>query len=118
MTAFYPQTDGDTKRITQEILTSIRVYISYAQNNWATLLPSAMIAFNNRDNSKASNSLFFLALGYHLGPIKIRESKENYQLKIQKRKLSPLSQSRFAKAAMATAQQIMEHNVNRGRKPA
>ncbi|KAI0992066.1 hypothetical protein K3495_g16120, partial [Podosphaera aphanis] len=71
-TAFHPQTDGGTERMNQEVITYLRAYISYAQDDWAKLLPSAMIAINNRDNSKTGFSPFFLTHGYHIDPIQRR----------------------------------------------
>ena len=33
-TAYYPQTDGQTERINQEIGTFLRHYVNYQQDNW------------------------------------------------------------------------------------
>ena len=121
-TAFHPQTDGSTERMNQEVLTYLRAYISYAQNDWATLLPSAMVAINNRTSSRTGFSPFFLTHGYHLEPIKRRYSPSSSGINPKARANAFINRlhkgQELAKAAMATAQQIMEHNANKGRRPA
>ena len=79
-TAFRPQTDGGTERMNQEVLTYLRAYISYAQDNWAKLLPPAMVAINNRISSKTGFSPFFLTHGYHLEPIQRRTILSVYSI--------------------------------------
>ncbi|KAI0998101.1 hypothetical protein K3495_g10089 [Podosphaera aphanis] len=120
-TAFHPQTDGGTE-MNQEVLTSLRAYISYAQNDWAKLLPSAMVAINNRDSSETGFSPFFLTHGYHLDPIQRRAPRSGSTKDPKSRANAFVNRlydgQELAKAAMETAQQIMEHNANKGRKPA
>ncbi|KAI0996379.1 hypothetical protein K3495_g11802 [Podosphaera aphanis] len=114
-TAFHPQTDGGTERINQEVLTYLRAYISYAQNDWAKLLPSAMVAIKNRDSSKSGFSPFFLTHGYHLDPIQRRAPRSSSTKDPKSRANAFVNRlydgQELAKAAMATAQQIMEHNA-------
>lgn len=66
-TAFYPQTDGATERMNQEIQAYLRAFVTYAQTNWSELLPAAQLAINNRDSS-LSYSPFFLTHGFHVSP--------------------------------------------------
>lgn len=121
-TAFHPQIDGGTERMNQEVLTYLRAYIYHAQNDWAKLLPSAMVAINNRTSSRTYFNPFYLTHGYHLEPIQRRypPSSPGTTPKVRANALiNRLHEGEeFAKAAMTTVQQIMEHNVNRGRRPA
>jgi len=38
LTAYHPQTDGQTERINQEIGTFLRYYVNYQQDNWMNWL--------------------------------------------------------------------------------
>ena len=46
LTAYYPQTDGQTERLNQTLEQYLRHYVNYTQNNWAALLPVAQFAYN------------------------------------------------------------------------
>ena len=46
--AYYPQTNGQTKRANQEMEQYLWLYISYQQDDWAEWLPMAEFAHNNR----------------------------------------------------------------------
>ena len=39
-TAYYPQTDGQIKRLNQTLKQYLKHYINYIQNNWTSLLPT------------------------------------------------------------------------------
>ncbi|KAI0991393.1 hypothetical protein K3495_g16794 [Podosphaera aphanis] len=67
-TAYHPETDGSTERMNQEVLAYLRAFISYTQYEWPSMLPTAMLALNNRD-SVIGLSPFFLTHGYHAEPI-------------------------------------------------
>lgn len=120
--AFHPQMDGGTERMNQEIITYLRANISYAQDDWAEPLPSSMVAINNREGSKTGFSPFFLTHGYHIDPIQ-RRTTSSTSSKDPKAKVNAFVNRLYdgqelAKAAMITAQHIMEQNANRYRKPA
>lgn len=120
-TAFHPQTDGSTERMNQEILAYLRAFVVYSQLNWSKLLPTAMLALNNRDSSVIGMSPFFVEHGYHIEPIQRVERVS--------RKSSPAADAEtfvqriheaqeYAQAAMAWAQQRQEDDANRSRQPA
>ncbi|KAI0995241.1 hypothetical protein K3495_g12940 [Podosphaera aphanis] len=106
----------------QEVITYLRAYISYAQDDWAKLLPSAMVAINNRDSSKTGFSPFFLTHGYHIDPIQRRIPSSTSSKDPKARANAFVNRlydgQELARAAMITAQHIMEQNANRHRKPA
>jgi len=46
-TAYHPQTDGQTKRVNQEVKQYLCLYVSYQQDDWSEYLPLAKFAHNN-----------------------------------------------------------------------
>ena len=113
-TAFYPTTDGQTKRINQTLEQYLRYYINDTQDNWVALLPIAQLALSARESSTIKETPFFanffkdpnlfgIELLYRLAElaiqkvetlkrihgniIKIQEHSGNYQNK--KRKTAP-----------------------------
>ena len=48
LTAFYSQTDGQTKRTNQELEQYLRMYINHRQNNQSEQLATAEFIFNNK----------------------------------------------------------------------
>ena len=47
-TAFYPQTDGQTKRMNQELEQYLRMFIDHWQEQWPKWLGIAEFAYNNK----------------------------------------------------------------------
>ena len=64
-TAFYLQTDGQTKRQNSMIEMYFWAFINWEQNDWARLLPMAEFAYNNAKNASTSHTPFELNCGYH-----------------------------------------------------
>jgi len=48
LTAFQPQTDGQTERLNSSMEQYLRVFVKHQQQNWVTWLPLAEFAANNR----------------------------------------------------------------------
>jgi len=46
--AFYPQTDGQTERINQELEQYLRMFIDHRQEQWPEWLGTAEFAYNNK----------------------------------------------------------------------
>ena len=46
-TAYHPETDGQTERVNLIINQYLRVFCSYAQDDWVKLLATAEFAYNN-----------------------------------------------------------------------
>lgn len=115
-TAFHPQTDGSTERMNQEVLAYLRAFISYAQYEWPSLLPSAMLALNNRDTSFGL-SPFFITANYHAEPISLVQPSTEKLSNPAKRARDFVNQltnaQEYAQAAMASAQQHMEFYANK-----
>ena len=64
-TAFYPQTDGQTKRQNSTMEAYLQAFVNFEQNDWAKLLPIAEFAYNNAKNASTGHTLFELNCGYH-----------------------------------------------------
>ena len=66
LTAFHPQTDGQTERQNITMKAYLRAFVNFEQNDWARLLPMAKFAYNNFKNASTGHTLFELNCGYHL----------------------------------------------------
>ncbi|OKO99443.1 Transposon Ty3-I Gag-Pol polyprotein, partial [Penicillium subrubescens] len=123
-TAFHPQTDGATERANQEIERILRVFTTYAQDNWKDLLPIVAVAINNRDAASTGISPFFFTHGYHVDPIGIDEAGQLEDALTPPRKAGETFVNRlreatdWAQAAIASAQALQEEQANRRRQAA
>jgi len=57
-TAFYPQTDGQTERINQELEQYLRMFIDHRQEQWPEWLGTAEFTYNNKAYSSTRTSPF------------------------------------------------------------
>src|SRR5271167_4436614 len=64
-TAYHPQTDGQTKRINQELEKFLCVFVNYRQDDWAEWLTLAEFSYNNHTHSTTKQTPFFLNQGQH-----------------------------------------------------
>jgi hypothetical protein len=64
-TAYHPQSDGQTKRVNQELEQYIRIFVSKQQNDWDTLLPLSKFAYNNHIHASTQHTPLFLDMGRH-----------------------------------------------------
>jgi len=48
LTAYYPQTDGQTERINQELEQYLRVFINHRQKQWPDWLEMVEFVYNNK----------------------------------------------------------------------
>jgi len=62
-TAYYPQMDGQTKRINQELEQYLRVFINHRQEQWPNWLGTAEFAYNNKIHTATKNSPFKVNYG-------------------------------------------------------
>ena len=62
-TVYHLQTDGQTKRVNQELEQYLRVFISKRQDNWAELFPMAEFQHNNHIHSATQTTPFLLDSG-------------------------------------------------------
>jgi len=124
-TAYHPETDGATERANQVVEHYLRCYTTYLQDNWASLLPVAMLAINNRNATSTGISPFFLTHGYDVDLLDLARGREDLRTTGR----SPVARGeafvaklkeavQVAQAAMATAQELQEEYANRARQVA
>jgi hypothetical protein len=61
---YHPEADGQTERMNQTVEQYIRIYCSYQQDDWDSLLPLAEFALNNAPNASTGISPFYANKGY------------------------------------------------------
>ncbi len=64
-TAYYPQTDGQTERVNQEVEKYLRIFVNHLQDDWVEWLSLAAFAHNNRVHSATGKSPFEVNYGYN-----------------------------------------------------
>ncbi|OCB87021.1 hypothetical protein A7U60_g5913 [Sanghuangporus baumii] len=64
-TAYYPQTDGQTEQVNQELEQYLRLYVNHRQLDWADWLALTEFAHNNHEHSVTKLSPFFVNSGQH-----------------------------------------------------
>ena len=65
LSAFHPQTNGQTEQINQVLEQYLRCSINYQQDDWTTYLPLAEFAYNNTLHASTQKTPFFSNCGYH-----------------------------------------------------
>ncbi|KAL2885130.1 retrovirus polyprotein [Ceratocystis lukuohia] len=122
-TSFHPETDGAQESSNQEIETYLRAFTAYLQDDWASLLPQAQIALNNRVSASTGISPFFFCHGFHVDPIETKATRPIGS------SISPATAGHnwlakhceataFSQASMALAQEVQERHANKGRQVA
>ena len=61
-TAYHPETDGQTERVNSVINQYLRVFCTYAQDDWVKLLAKAEFAYNNSLHTATGVTPFFCKL--------------------------------------------------------
>ena len=64
--AFYPQTDGQTEQMNQELEQYLQFFVDHRQKNWPEWLVSAEFAVNNKVHSATKMSSFIVNYGREL----------------------------------------------------
>ena len=101
-TAYYPETDGATERVNQVIEHYLRYYATYWQDDWAGLLPIAMLAINNRDATSTGISPFFATHGYHIDPLSSPSDEGEEPLRMEGQSLIARGEAFVARLREAT----------------
>jgi transposase InsO family protein len=65
LTAYHPQTDGQTERVNQVLEQYIRMFGCHNQNDWSEKLGVASFVYNNSIHSATKYTPFFANFGYH-----------------------------------------------------
>lgn len=64
-TAYHPESDGQTERVNQSLEQYLRIYCSYQQDDWDTLLPIAELVYNNAEHASTHETPFYANYGFH-----------------------------------------------------
>jgi hypothetical protein len=59
LTAFHPETDGQTERVNQTIEAFVRAFINLEMNDWVELVPMAEFAYNTTRTTTSGHSPFY-----------------------------------------------------------
>ena len=114
---YHPETNGGNEVLNQVVEHYLRVFCSYQQDNWFSLLPISEFVYNNSVNSSTQMTPFFADKGYH--PI--------FDPTIIQASVVPSAEDRFSslkvnvenlKANMRAAQDSFTVAANRSRSPA
>lgn len=62
--SYHPQTNGQTERTNQTLEQYLCCFTSYVQDDWASLLPLAELAYNNSCHSATNNLHSWLIMGF------------------------------------------------------
>jgi len=114
LTAFYPQMDGQTKRVNQELEQYLQMFIDHCQEQWPEWLGMAEFAYNNKVHSGTKISPFQAnngqnpRMGFELRKKGRFEGAERFAKRMEE------VQSE-AKAALTKAQEEMRQYVDRKR---
>ncbi len=114
-TAYHPETDGVTQQANQVVEHYLRYYTTYLQDDWASLLPVAMLAINKRNATSTGISPFFLTYGYNVDLLDLAKGEEE----LCPSGRSPVARGeafvaklkeavQVAQAAIATTQELQE----------
>ena len=115
LTAFHPQTDGQTEQINQELEQYLWFFVNHRQKNWPEWLVSAEFAVNNKVHLVMKMSSFMANYGRELrmeGDIRKRGKVEKVTEFVEKMK----KVHKEAEAVLKKAQEDMKRQVDRGRK--
>jgi hypothetical protein len=115
-TAYHPRTNGQSKIANKAIEQYLRHFISYRQDNWEPLPPTAEFAYNNNTHTSTGVSPFFANYGYNPNFGGIPTTDQCLPSVEQRLKWIAEAQDKL-KASLALAQESMKRQFDRGVKP-
>ena len=118
--AHHPETDGSTEVVNQVIEQYLRIYCSYHQDDWISLLPLAEFTYNNSVTAQSQTSPFFANYGYHptFDIASIRPSSPSQVPRAEERADQFRSQNEELRAQLALSQADYVRFANADRQPA
>jgi len=113
-TAYHPQTDGQTKRVNQELEQYLRVFIDHRQEQWPDWLGTVEFAYNNKIHTTTKISPFKVNYGQNprMGFEERRKGKYEAAGKFVE-KMRKIQEE--AKAALGKAQEEIKRFADRKR---
>ena len=117
LTAFYPQTDGQMKRMNQELEQYLRFFIDYRQKDWPEWLVSIEYAINNKTYLTTKVSPFMINYSKELGiEIDLRRKGKMEKATEFVERMRKVQEE--AEVAFKRAQKEIKRQLDRGRKKA
>ena len=118
LTAFHPQTDGQTERQNSTMEAYLQVFVDFEQKDWARLLPIAEFAYNNAKNTSTGHTPFELNYGYYPQ----MSYKEDVDLGFQSKSVNKLSAKLselmiIYRENLHHTQELQKHAHDKGVKP-
>ena len=114
-TAYYPQMDGQTKRVNQELKQYLRMFVDHRQEQWPEWLETAEFTYNNKRHT-VTQILPFEA-NYGLSPRMEFEGRRGKRFEAAEEFAERMKQvQEEVKAALGKAQEEMRKYVNRKRR--
>ena len=123
MTAFHPETDGQSEIANQEIERHLWIYVNHFQNNWVDLLPLAEFAANANPSASTKIPPFQATRRYvpriSFDPVDL--SKESTRERLANTKAWSIASNmekvwRFVKSEMAHSQEMQAKAADRHQK--
>jgi len=114
LTVFYPQTNGQTKRVNQELEQYLRMFIDHRQEQWPEWLETAEFAYNNKVHS--STRILFFKANYRQDPrMEFEGRKKGKYVRAEKfiEKMKEIQEE--AKAVLEKVQEEIKKYTNRKR---
>ena len=115
LTAFHPQTDGQTERMNQELEQYLQFFIEHRQKDWPEWLAMAEFAVNNKVHTATKVSPFMANYGREMrmgGDIRKKGKVENATEFVERMK----KVHKEVEAALRKTQEEMKRYADRGRK--
>jgi len=114
-TAYHPQTDGQTKRINQELEQYLRVFIDHRQEQWPDWLGTAEFVYNNKVYAATKTSPF--KANYSQDPKMGFEGRRKGKYKVAEKFVERIRKiQEEVKAVLGKAQEEMKKFANRKRR--
>ena len=113
--AFYPQTDGQTERMNQELEQYLQFFIEHRQKNWPEWMAVVEFMINNKIHTATKVLPFMANYGRELrmgGDIRRKEKVESATEFVERMK----KVHKEAEAALKKTQEKMKRYADRGRK--
>ena len=115
LTAFHPQTDGQTEQMNQELEQYLRFFVDHRQKNWPEWLASAEFVVNNKTHTTTKVLPFMANYGKEVrmeGDIRKKGKVESATEFVERMK----KVHEEAEAALKKTQEEMKRYANRNRK--
>jgi len=114
LTAFHPQTDGQTERVNQELEQYLRMFIDHRQEQWPEWLGTAEFANNNKAHS--STRMLPFKANYGQDPRMGFKGRKKGKYKGAEKFIEKMKEiQEKAKAALGKAQEDMKKYADRKR---